>query len=223
MQLKSLMPDIYKLIPYDYAAIRQPEYDRLLDLYMSKAKASKHPLFVQVSGIPGAGKSTFSSHNGWNKDKLFISFDAIMNSIPAYQLDSYRLGLAESFKKWELPARIIGYELLRRAIKARSDIYLEHSGVNSAHIQLVESLKKQGYQTEVYFIVCGLAEAQSRAQKREKIIHRHTPPELIAERFKQVDTYLTTYADKLDRLYVYESANNKFTLRCNYQKGILLS
>lgn len=217
------MPDIYKLIPYDYAAIRQPEYDRLLDLYMSKAKASKHPLFVQVSGIPGAGKSTFSSHNGWNKDKLFISFDAIMNSIPAYQLDSYRLGLAESFKKWELPARIIGYELLRRAIKARSDIYLEHSGVNSAHIQLVESLKKQGYQTEVYFIVCGLAEAQSRAQKREKIIHRHTPPELIAERFKQVDTYLTTYADKLDRLYVYESANNKFTLRCNYQKGILLS
>lgn len=217
------MPDIYKLIPYDYAAIRQPEYDRLLDLYMSKAKASKHPLFVQVSGIPGAGKSTFSSHNGWNKDKLFISFDAIMNSLPAYQLDSYRLGLAESFKKWELPARIIGYELLRRAIKARSDIYLEHSGVNSAHIQLVESLKKQGYQTEVYFIVCGLAEAQSRAQKREKIIHRHTPPELIAERFKQVDTYLTTYADKLDRLYVYESANNKFTLRCNYQKGILLS
>ena len=217
------MPDIYKLIPYDYAAIRQPEYERLLDLYMSKAKASKHPLFVQVSGIPGAGKSTFSSHNGWNKDKLFISFDAIMNSLPAYQLDSYRLGLAESFKKWELPARIIGYELLRRAIKARSDIYLEHSGVNSAHIQLVESLKKQGYQTEVYFIVCGLAEAQSRAQKREKIIHRHTPPELIAERFKQVDTYLTTYADKLDRLYVYESANNKFTLRCNYQKGILLS
>ena len=52
MQLKSLMPDIYKLIPYDYAAIRKPEYDRLLDLYMSKAKASKQPVFVQVSGIP---------------------------------------------------------------------------------------------------------------------------------------------------------------------------
>ena len=85
------MPDIYKLIPYDYAAIRKPEYDRLLDLYMSKAKASKQPVFVQVSGIPGAGKSTFCAHNKWNKDKLFISFDAIMNSLPAYQLDSYRL------------------------------------------------------------------------------------------------------------------------------------
>ena len=222
MQLKSLMPDIYKLIPYDYAAIRKPEYDRLLDLYMSRAKASKQPVFVQVSGIPGAGKSTFCAHNRWNKDKLFISFDAIMNNLPAYQLDSYRLGLAESFKKWELPARIIGYELLRRAIKARSDIYLEHSGVNSAHIQLVESLRKQGYQTEVHFILCDLAEAQTRAQEREKIIHRHTPPELITERYNLVDTYLKTYTDKLDRLYVYESANNQFTLCRNYQKGILL-
>ena len=48
------------------------------------------------------------------------------------------------------------------------------------------------------------------------------PPELIAERYNLVDTYLKTYTDKLDRLYVYESANNQFTLCCNYQKGILL-
>ena len=34
MQLKALMPDIYTLIPSDYASIRCHEYERLLSLYM---------------------------------------------------------------------------------------------------------------------------------------------------------------------------------------------
>ena len=34
MQLKALMPDIYTLIPSDYASIRCREYERLLSLYM---------------------------------------------------------------------------------------------------------------------------------------------------------------------------------------------
>jgi len=58
MQLKTLMPDIYTLIPSDYASIRCREYERLLSLYMSRAVPSAHPRFVQVGGIPGAGKST---------------------------------------------------------------------------------------------------------------------------------------------------------------------
>lgn len=97
MQLKTLMPDIYTLIPSDYASIRCREYERLLSLYMSRAVPSAHPRFVQVGGIPGAGKSTFCAGRRWN-DRLFISFDAIMENIPAYQTDIYRLGRAGSFK-----------------------------------------------------------------------------------------------------------------------------
>lgn len=47
MQLKALMPDIYTLIPSDYASIRCREYERLLSLYMSRAVPSAHPRFVQ--------------------------------------------------------------------------------------------------------------------------------------------------------------------------------
>lgn len=140
MQLKALMPDIYTLIPSDYASIRCREYERLLSLYMSRAVPSVHPRFVQVGGIPGAGKSTFCAGRRWT-DRLFVSFDAIMENIPAYQTDIYRLGRAGSFKKWEIPARIVGYELLRRAVEARADIYFEHSGVNRPHVQLIENLK----------------------------------------------------------------------------------
>lgn len=49
MQLKALMPDIYTLIPSDYASIRCREYERLLSLYMSRAVPSAHPRFVQGS------------------------------------------------------------------------------------------------------------------------------------------------------------------------------
>lgn len=86
------------------------------------------PALFRVGGIPGAGKSTFCAGRRWT-DRLFVSFDAIMENIPAYQTDIYRLGRAGSFKKWEIPARIVGYELLRRAVEARADIYFEHSGV----------------------------------------------------------------------------------------------
>ena len=136
MQLKNLMPDIYTLIPEEYASLRCREYDRLIDLYMARAVPSEHPRFIQIGGIPGAGKSTFCADRHWNS-RLFISFDAIMENIPAYHTDIYRLGRAGSFKKWEIPARIIGYELLRRAVEIRADIYMEHSGVNKPHVQLI--------------------------------------------------------------------------------------
>lgn len=221
MQLKTLMPDIYTLIPSDYVSIRCREYERLLSLYMSRAVPSAHPRFVQVGGIPGAGKSTFCAGRRWN-DRLFISFDAIMENIPAYQTDIYRLGRAGSFKKWEIPARIVGYELLRRAVEARADIYFEHSGVNRPHIQLVENLKKCGYRTEMHFILCSLAIAEARAKAREQMTKRHTPPAIIAERYNLVDTYLQTYAAKVDSLYVYDSTENSFSLSRNYRKGILV-
>ena len=52
---------------------------------------------------------------------------------------------------------------------------------------------------------------------------RHTPPALIAERYNLVDTYLQTYAAKVDSLYVYNTTDNKFSLSRNYQKGILIN
>lgn len=221
MQLLALMPDIYTLIPSDYASIRCDEYERLLNLYLARAVRSEHPCFVQVGGIPGAGKSTFCAERRWN-ERLFISFDAIMENIPAYQTDVYRLGSVESFKKWEIPARIIGYELLRRAVEIRADIYLEHSGVNQPHVQLVENLKKCGYRTEMHFILCRLAVAEARAETRERLTNRHTPPEIIAERYNLVNTYLQTYAATVDNLYIYDSVENGFSFRYGYQKGILV-
>lgn len=222
MGLNDLMPDIDTLIPYGYSAIQTPDYERLLEWYLAKAKISDRPHFVQIGGIPGAGKSTFCANRRWT-DKLFISFDAIMENIPEYRADVGKLGKVESFKKWELPARVIGYELLRRAVDVKADIFLEHSGVNRPHVQLVNRLKKFGYQTEMHFIMCRLDIACARAAEREKKTSRHTPPSLITERSNLVNDYLETYSALVDNLYVYDTTENTFLLRRSYQSGNLVN
>lgn len=221
MRLTAIMPDILSLIPKEYSQIKTAEYERIIAFCLKNAKTSPNPKFVQVGGIPGAGKTTFCLNNNWNS-QLFISFDAIMEMLPAYQQDLYKIGIKESFKKWEIPARIIGYEVLRRAVAKKSDIFLEHSGVNTPHIQLVENLKKLGYQTELYFILCSKDAAFKRALQREKITKRHTPPQIIEERFALVNKFLPIYSRLVDNLYIYDSTNNKFTLQHNYQKGIMM-
>lgn len=222
MWLTDLMPDINTLIPYGYSAIQTPDYERLIKWYLAKANTSDHPHFVQIGGIPGAGKSTFCANRRWT-DKLFISFDAIMENIPEYRADVGKLGKVESFKKWELPARVIGYELLRRAVVAKADIYLEHSGVNCPHVKLIENLKKLGYQTEMHFILCRLDVACARAAEREKKTSRHTPPSLITERSNLVNEYLETYSTLVDNLYVYDTTENTFLLCRSYQSGNLVN
>lgn len=167
MQLSDLLPAVGELIPYDYETIRTPEYETLLAGLLAGAVSQTAPHFVQIGGIPGAGKTTFCKNSHWD-ERLFISFDKIMESLPAYRQDIYRLGAVRAFNRWEMPARIIGYEALRRAVEKKADIWLEHSGVNNPHIELIKNLKKKGYTTEMYFILCNLDIACRRAELREK-------------------------------------------------------
>ena len=174
---------------------------------------------MKFGGIPGAGNPTFCKHSRWD-ERLFISFDKIMEALSGYQVDIYRQGTEEAFNRWEIPARIIGYEVLRRAVEKRADIYLEHSGVNMPHTVLIKNLKKRGYATEMYFILCNLEIACHRAELREKITNRHTSREMIVKRNELVKTYLDRYKTLVDDLYIYDTSLNKFTLQSNYLKGV---
>ena len=219
MQLSDLLPAVGELIPYDYETIRTPEYETLLAGLLAGAVSQTAPHFVQIGGIPGAGKTTFCKNSHWD-ERLFISFDKIMESLPAYRQDIYRLGAVRAFNRWEMPARIIGYEALRRAVEKKADIWLEHSGVNNPHVELIKNLKKKGYTTEMYFILCNLDIACRRAELREKITRRHTSREVIVKRNELVKTYLEQYKTLVDNLYIYDTSDNKFTLQSNYQKGL---
>ena len=211
LKLTDLMPSINQLVPCDYAAVKDSAFEHILDKALSSAPAKSQPEFVQVSGVPGAGKSTFCRRYA-QSDKVMISFDAIMEQLPKYKKDVERYGSKTAFHNWELPARVAGYELLRRAISRKQSICLEHSGVNDAHIELFHSLKKLGFSTEVDFILCPLDVALSRTQEREKTTNRHTPESLIRERFSAIQSYLPRYQQIADKTIIYHSDNNYLML-----------
>ncbi len=219
MQLTNLMPAVSTLIPFEYTEIKSAVYDKIIAALLTEASTSRTPYLLQVGGIPGAGKSTFCS-SCRRENSLFISFDKIMEMIPDYQADVYKLGRKESFHKWEIIARVIGYELLRQAVDKKLNIILEHSGVNEAHLQMMENLPKLGYDTEECFILCDIEKACKRAEEREKITNRHTPRELIEERAKLVEKYVHSYQKIVNHMSVYDSSNNKFELVKSYRKKI---
>lgn len=206
------------IIVYRYERIQCPEYDDLIEKIITASQTAKTPTFVQVSGIPGAGKSTFCKRV--YQDSVLVQFDAIMAQIPTYMKDCERLGLVQAFAKWEMPARVIGYEVLRRLIAKKCSFVLEHSGTNAAHLKMMNVLKNQGYTTRLDFLYCDVAEACRRVVEREKHIARHTPLALIQERSAKIMSYLEQYKALADVVNVYDLTDvNNWVLKERYQYG----
>ena len=68
-----------------------------------------------------------------------------MESLPQYQQDVQAIGNIKAFEKWQIPARIAGYELLRRAIEAKKNIFFDHGGTPMCHRELLANVKRLGY------------------------------------------------------------------------------
>lgn len=211
MKLTDLMPDIYQLIPCGYEVLQNDSYDKMLAAEVSSASKNKTPVLYQVSGVPGSGKSAFCKHFlQKNSDFAYVSFDKIMESMPEYQQDVKQRGAAMAFALWEKPARVIGYELLKRLLDQGANVLLEHSGVNSSHLQLHKNVKKYGYQTKVTFLMCDTDVAIERAKKREKMTGRHTPEKLICERASLMGTYAAKYSKITDDIQFLDASGDKF-------------
>ena len=205
MKIFDLMPSVKNLIPHDYDHIRCAEYEKMIIEFLRNC--SKGNSFEQVSGAPGAGKTTFCQKSiGGN----FISFDKIMESLPSYKNDLQKYGNKQAFANNEITARIIGYEILRRAVEQGYSIVLEHSGVNAAHLELVNNLKKLNYKTKVDFLLCDLKMLKDRASNREKITHRHTPQTMIEQRYALIKEYIEKYKKITDEFNVYNSSDKQY-------------
>ncbi|MBO7257607.1 MAG: zeta toxin family protein [Alphaproteobacteria bacterium] len=130
--------------------------------------------------------------------------------MPEYQQDVKQRGAAMAFALWEKPARVIGYELLKRLLDQGANVLLEHSGVNSSHLQLHKNIKKYGYQTKVTFLMCDTDVAIERAKKREKMTGRHTPSKMIQERASLMGQYAVQYSKIADDIQFLDASGEQF-------------
>ena len=201
------MPSLKELITADYKAVKSTESERIIAEFLSGLTPVLKPELRQISGIPGSGKSTYCDKN-LPKNFLLLSFDKIMVSLSGYQQALKEKGAVYAYGAYEMPARIIGYELLRRAIAKKYNIMLEHSGTNQAHLELFKNLPKKGYKTAVNFIVCDTGLAVARTKKRAEEINRYVPEELVIERAKRIKSYVSAYQKIAMRTAYFDGANN---------------
>ncbi|MBE6444592.1 MAG: hypothetical protein E7019_00835 [Alphaproteobacteria bacterium] len=209
MKITDLIPNIHELIPYEYSTIKSPLYEDIINHFLSQADNTSTPVLIHPLGAPGSGKTTFYTSNSWSSHVL-VAFDNIMEAIPQYQSDCQNLGNVKAFEKWQIPARIIGYELLRRAIEQKKNIFFDHGGSNQGHIQLIKSIKKYRYTSEMHFIDCPLEICLQRCTQREKQIHRHTPKDMVISRHNQTKLLIDQYKKICDK-FVHHKFTNQYT------------
>ena len=176
------------------------ELERVRITYLKNAINKKREnLLINVSGIPGAGKTTYCKKILKQFPYLnYVSFDAIMESILYYQVDM-KNDPQYAFIKWEIPARILGYEILIELLLKGLPILFEHSSANFQHVELFKYIKENlGYKIEMHFVPIALKDALIRVKKREQLTKRYTPEEMIVDRKFFLQKNLSYYKDVVD-------------------------
>ncbi|MDR2131675.1 MAG: zeta toxin family protein [Odoribacteraceae bacterium] len=175
------------------------EYDAFTGKKKRLATPSPAPRLLNISGIPGAGKSTLARRIREEEPSLlYLSFDELMESLTPYREDLLEHGAAEAFKRWEAPARHLGYRFLGECVERRHSLLFEHSNATPGHVALYRHLKSRGYRVEIRFIDAEPSVALARARQRERflpagiIAERHALLQALNERYKAiVDTFET--------------------------------
>jgi predicted ABC-type ATPase len=206
--IEDIIPDVSDIVPYPYSKINNDEYEEIIERLLEKIEGhyGEPPVLFHMGGIPGSGKTTYYVNN---KDSfpgyIWIGFDHVMDKISGYRRDNERLGSVESYELWCLPARVVGYELLLRAIKKGVNIFFDHGGLCKPHLSLMKNLKRCGYITKMRFLECDFEVAYARTLEREKVTHRHTPRTTLEERFKLVEDYKKWYSEIVDEFVLAKS------------------
>jgi predicted kinase len=148
------------------------------------------PLLLNISGIPGSGKTTMAARLLAEYPSLvYISFDELMEALPGYRADLLERGAPAAFTRWEAPARLLGYRLLEECVARRLSILFEHSNADPRHVSLYRSLKEAGYRIEIRFLDTDEQTALARTRQRARAV----PPTLIATRAALLRTLKEEY------------------------------
>lgn len=139
MLLTDLIPDISLLIPQSYEEIKTPETEKLLASFLTQAETSAAPKLIHMSGIPGAGKSTFYRRHRWNKHVLSVLTPLWNNSPPIGR--NCKTPVPLRLSKMGNPGTHHRLWIAAPCRESAQRYLFDHGGVTPAHVNLMKTLK----------------------------------------------------------------------------------
>lgn len=183
-----------------------PKMNALTEKLLAETQAVENPVFVFTSGVPGSGKTTLTRMLV-NNTKQFSAppahhmFDQIMEAYPEYHEDYAAFGMETAFQKWEIVARVTGYETLRQLFNKRVNIVFEHSFSDATHVDLLRILKAETNYKLVYMpILCPVETCLERIKIRDKDKPRFVPIGYITERAELIKELRLSYISLVDKV-----------------------
>ncbi len=212
------------LIEYSYSDIWQhvkdhinkddfyKESEKLITTELTNGEKFDNPFLLHMGGIPGAGKSyevEKMQKSGKLNGIILIQFDKIMMCLTPYTdaLKSInktnKKALDSLFAIWEMPARVVAWELVGRAIKQNYSLLIDSAGHSNEQYNLLTNIKKHGYKTGMFYIDISNDLANLRAEIRMEKEGRSVPKGMIETRQELLKTLRPKYQKMLDVFYFY--------------------
>lgn len=171
------------------------------------AEKGRTPCVYAMAGIPGSGKSTFVKNaldrHYFPREAFILNPDIVMEQIQPYRRDKDLLGAEAAFTKWEMPSRVLAYELAREAGTKRHDIIKDMGMVRAENWRMLMDLRAKGYKIVLHHIVCDVDVAVARCAGRD----RYFSAQKVYERARELDTLLADFSDICDSILRFDNSD----------------
>ncbi len=194
------------------------EAEKLITSELTNGKKFNNPFLLHMGGVPGSGKS-YEIEKMKKTNKLngvvLIQFDKIMMNLTPYTdalkeiNKNDKKALDSLFAIWEMPARVVAWELVGRAIKQNYSLLIDSAGHSIEQYNLLTNIKKHGYKTGMFYIDISNELANFRAKIRMEKEGRSAPKGMIETRQELLKTLRPKYQKILDVFYFYLAQQNE--------------
>lgn len=179
--------------------------DRVIHELLPKPEKHAHKVVHSMAGIPGAGKSTFVeqaiARAQFPESAFILNPDRVMRLLPEYHESVEAHGAEKAFEMWEMPSRVLAYELVEIAGDSGVPIIKDMACARQENFDILQRLKSRGYTLHFYYIYCELDTAMDRARQRK----RHAPEAMIRSRHKALQDLLPEFITLSDYFEAFDN------------------
>lgn len=172
----------------------------------------RQPYWIQIMGIPGAGKSELVAMLAKSLDfrapHAMAGTDEYLVRIPAFHATSDR---EAAFRAFDPIATAFGLEVHRHLIAQKSDVVFERSLAGIDYRDFMYEVKRAGYKMVMIRVDVDFDVAKARAEARESAGGRHVPLSVMRERVALVQ-------DRWEEMKAL--ADSMLELKNNGEKGV---